>query len=237
MSDLQFNEPTNPRSHRALSGSERSAAIIHEVRNIVSCMQAVTHQLRQRIKTAGSMKLQDACEKHFEDLNDIHAILREKLQDVQKVNLDNKSLRKRYCSVDELIDDLLYQFTTICETRNIALKVVRPEFPILARINLGDVFIAVANLLLNAIKAIGENGQITLAITDPHRLLDIAVSDSAAKLTGRELESIINQQAGGRGGMGLVLTRRVARDHFGDLYLDANTGKTTFTFRIPRLMR
>jgi two-component system, OmpR family, phosphate regulon sensor histidine kinase PhoR len=101
------------------------------------------------------------------------------------------------------------------------------------------------NLLENSVKYSGDQKQIDVRIARNGECLDISVMDRGIGIPEAEQQKIFDQFYRGndaavrriRGsGIGLAITRRVARMHGGEVRVESEPGKgSTFTLRIPIL--
>lgn len=99
------------------------------------------------------------------------------------------------------------------------------------------------NLVQNALHALeswGGSRVITIRITEEETGLVLSVSDSGSgvpqELRSRIFESFFTTKGSSKGtGLGLALSRAIARDHGGDLILAPDTGTgAKFSLRLPR---
>lgn len=100
----------------------------------------------------------------------------------------------------------------------------------------------ILNLLGNALDAVEpENGLVKLIVpagTDPQRI-ELAVEDNGPGVPHEKVEEIFKpfvSSKGNRGtGLGLPVSRKLAREHGGDLTLETGPeGQTIFRLTIPR---
>lgn len=105
----------------------------------------------------------------------------------------------------------------------------------------------VANLVRNAIRASQPGGRvdITVGVVEPSRwtegieLLEIAVVDDGSGVAAEDLDRVFDRFHSGPEsdgtGLGLTISRNLARAHGGDLSLESTLGSgTTATLRLPR---
>jgi two-component system, OmpR family, phosphate regulon sensor histidine kinase PhoR len=102
---------------------------------------------------------------------------------------------------------------------------------------------ALLNLLDNSVKYSGDEKQIDIRVSRVDKSLDISVRDKGIGIPLSEQHKIFDQFYRGadssvrriRGsGIGLAITRRVARMHGGDVLVESEPGKgSTFTLRLP----
>ena len=96
------------------------------------------------------------------------------------------------------------------------------------------------NLLVNAVQAIRDDGEVRVTTRSDGEAIEVTVSDTGRGIPEADLEKIF--EAGyttkGRGsgtGVGLAICRRIVDDHGGTLGVESRPGEgTTFTVRLPR---
>lgn len=98
----------------------------------------------------------------------------------------------------------------------------------------------VLNLATNAARAAGSGGKVSLALREDGSGAELRVMDTGPgvpqELRSRVFEPFFTTRAEGTG-LGLAVSRAIARAHGGDLQLEEATAGATFTLRLPRLAR
>jgi two-component system OmpR family sensor kinase len=133
--------------------------------------------------------------------------------------------------------------TTVRELRalhSVAISLDSPGAPPRLWVDTKLVKQAITNLVNNAVKASPEASTITVRVIDlAGEGATIAVSDNGSGMSDLERKHLFERFASGRPlrdgtGMGLVITRQIARLHGGDLYVDTVSGRgTTIIMTIP----
>jgi signal transduction histidine kinase len=98
------------------------------------------------------------------------------------------------------------------------------------------------NLLLNAVEAIGNNGELTITtemVTDKNnvRALKLSIRDTGMGITPENLtrmfEPFFTTKKNGTG-LGLSITRRIVEEHRGTIEIQSEAGRgTTFILLLP----
>jgi signal transduction histidine kinase len=132
---------------------------------------------------------------------------------------------------------------TLGSTHRLELEL--PADPIVADADAERLATIVGNLVDNAIKYSPEGGQVTVALTRSGGNAQIQVRDQGigiapddqARLFSRfgRVVTAQNQHISGTG-LGLYLSRQLARMHGGDIKVDSEPGKgSTFTLELPAM--
>lgn len=124
------------------------------------------------------------------------------------------------------------------------IEFVAPDEDILVVVDSAQIEDAVLNLIINAIEAVAEDGQVTLRISRVHpeeeelseRVL-IEVSDNGRGISEQDLTNVFNPfftTSKGGTGLGLPAVRRIARVHGGSVDVKSVIGEgSTFTISLP----
>jgi signal transduction histidine kinase len=94
------------------------------------------------------------------------------------------------------------------------------------------------NLIINAINAMPDGGELGISIELSGPYADISISDTGVGIPEEVLKNIFQpyRQAGGKAGagLGIPISRKIVEQHNGELKVDSYVGiGTTFTVRLP----
>lgn len=101
---------------------------------------------------------------------------------------------------------------------------------------------AIGNLLSNAVRHTPEKGRITLRIADDPANVVLSVENSGPSIAPEHLPRLFDrfyrvdpsrQRFGEGAGLGLAITRSIARAHGGEVAVRSANGLTTFELRLP----
>jgi signal transduction histidine kinase len=95
------------------------------------------------------------------------------------------------------------------------------------------------NILMNAIQAIPETGQITVTTRKQDQQIHIAIHDSGCGIPPQNLKKVFDPGFTTKGvgvgtGLGLSICYQIMEDHKGEIRVESEVGKgTTFTLILP----
>lgn len=151
-----------------------------------------------------------------------------------------KPQRERF-ALSELVSDVVQKFDLSLETRKITLQTEIPAHLPLINADLSMVERVVTNLLDNAIRHTPPGGTIRLKIWQQEERLQMEVADSGPGIDAAVREqlfvrpSALSQQATRekRGGLGLLIVKKMLELHGGGIGLEESTGGACFRFWLP----
>ncbi len=145
------------------------------------------------------------------------------------------------CSLSEIVDDTLVLMRLKLTQSNIAVRFDAPTRPLVVDGHKGQLQQVLLNLLINAMQAMPEGGEITLGLSSETRgatsyaILDMRDTGTGIPeaIRGRIFDSFLSGRPDGTG-LGLAIVQRVLLGHHGDIALvDTGPGGTTFRLRLP----
>jgi len=140
------------------------------------------------------------------------------------------------CDSNELLDEVLAEVRPpdgIAVERNVSIRTFEADAGMLRQV--------LANLVRNAVSAMGESGTLQLSIEEAGDDVRLVVTDSGPGIDPsiREIlfEPFVTTRRGGRegAGLGLFLAERLVAAHGGSIGVESETGQgTRFTIRLAR---
>ncbi|MYZ44965.1 sensor histidine kinase [Schauerella aestuarii] len=143
-------------------------------------------------------------------------------------------------SLAELVQDVLQKFELAAEARRLTLSIdVGRDVP-MACADLGMIERVLTNLLDNAIRHTPAGGTIEVALHRAHEAVAVSVSDTGPGIPQSLREGLFKRASslgpaqGDRGGLGLLIVRRILQLHDSDIRLVERAGKgAVFEFALP----
>lgn len=229
--ELKRSQEIIRRADRLSALGTLAAGIAHEIRNPLVSVQTFFQLAPQRLNDqeflTEFLHLTSNEVRRITDLiSDLLSFARSPTPSMDEVHLN------------ELIDDVTRLLDPQLRNGQIAVrKALACDLPVTRadRDQLKQVFL---NVVLNAIQAIGERGEITISSSrithNGEDYCQIAVSDSGPGIPADLLDDIFNpffttKEKGT--GLGLAITNQVVSEHDGFIAVDSEVGKGT-TFRI-----
>jgi signal transduction histidine kinase len=148
------------------------------------------------------------------------------------------SLKK--VNLEELIREVARGVEPAAKQRDIKLHVEGPR-DVLVDLDVPKLRTVVENLLSNAVKFTDEGGRVTVAIDETPHEVRVRVADTGIGIEKHELPKIFERFARGRTdrpgtGVGLALSRELARMHGGDIIATSEPGRgSEFALCLPRV--
>jgi signal transduction histidine kinase len=145
------------------------------------------------------------------------------------------------CSVSEIVEDTLVLMRLKLAQSNIAVRFEPPARPLVVDGHKGQLQQVVLNLLINAMQAMPDGGEIAIGLSSETRgatsyaIIDMRDSGTGIPeaIRGRIFDSFLSGRPDGTG-LGLAIVQRVLLGHHGDIALvDTGPGGTTFRLRLP----
>jgi two-component system NtrC family sensor kinase len=215
-----------------------ASSIAHEIRNPLVSIKTFTQLAPRKFNS------QDFLDKFQtivpEELQRMETILN------QLLNFSRPS-QPEFCpiSVEEVIDSILSLMNTeLCRSNIEVIKLYDKDIPQIMADGeqLKQVFM---NIVLNAIQAMPEGGALKIIagleqeslVTDTSAFVAIKFEDTGCGIREENLNDLFNPfftTKNGGSGLGLSISRRIIKEHNGDINVESREGEgTTFTVKLP----
>jgi K+-sensing histidine kinase KdpD len=144
-------------------------------------------------------------------------------------------------AIGELIQDVAQKFDLAIETRKLKLQVDMPRSLPLVNADVSMIERVVTNLLDNAVRHTPQGGTIQLRVWQDNAQLQVEVADSGPGVEQELREQLFQRPSAlsaknareDRGGLGLLIVRRMLELHGGGIRLMDVTAGACFRFFVP----
>lgn len=211
-----------------------TGGLAHELKNPLSTISLNLQLLREDVSsddpaTARIAKRLEVVQREAARLKDI---LDDFLRYGGKMELDRKPV-----DLNELCEELVDFFSPQASLQKVRLRLQRADQPVVVRADPKLIKQAVLNLLINALQAITDGGEIILAVsrTGIWGQLDVIDTGGGMPSEVREMIFVAYYSTKRTGtGLGLAMTRRIVEEHDGRIMVKSDPGKgTNFTIQLP----
>jgi two-component system sensor histidine kinase VicK len=220
--------------------NEILGVVAHDLRNPLAVIKSITMLMEMDDFKADDylenlQMIQVSCDKASFIINDL-------LETAQNEVLNNFELEKTelgdffFSRIDEWLKNKKGQ---------INITYTSPDTPVFAQVNKEKLQRVMDNLIINAIKFSGPNGNIDINLSTVHNEVSISVKDSGIGIPQDMLPYIFDRfsKAGRKGirgeasvGLGLSIVRQIIRKHDGEIEVDSSEKQgTTFTITLPQV--
>lgn len=217
---LDETEQRQMEAERQAVAGRLAAAVAHEVRNPLSSIQMLVQLIRDHLRGAAEFQ----ADSRYADviLNEIHRmeIVLQGLLDLA----NPRALEPCATRVDALVDEVVTLTQSRLEHRGITLHRGTDGVAREVEVDPARLKQVLLNLILNATDAMAEGGDLTIHTRWPAggTGVEVWVDDSGHGVDPAEVEALFEPFQGHRKGgvgIGLAISRQIAREHGGDLAL------------------
>ena len=167
----------------------------------------------------------------------------EDLLGAMRLDANKDEMRFEEKNVNALLTKIGDTYQPLAHQKNIALKCIIPEEPILVRLDERRFWEICNNLLSNALKFTHDEGTVILSLEERNYKALIKVQDDGIGIPEDKIEQVFDKfskasRPGTRGeattGLGLSITRQLVERHYGKVWVESEVGVgTTFLVELP----
>ena len=225
------SEESLRKSERLTTLGTLAAEIAHEIRNPLMVVSLLFDSLKLDENSDDNQK---------KDLS----IIREKLDHLDQIAgriLDFGKSREAFrknLPLREILEEAALLVRLKLEQSQVALTINKGLPDLLVFVDKGQIQQALLNLILNALVAMPDGGELTIEVMEPtDRKVSVLVKDTGQGIPDafkdRIFDSFLTARSDGTG-LGLTISKRILRAHDGDLeLLDSGPNGTVFRISLP----
>jgi len=136
-----------------------------------------------------------------------------------------------------VIEELVDFFSPQADAAKVLMRPTLPDEQVMCRIDRNLIKQAVLNLMINAVQAMPQGGELLVKLSRRKDLAVLEVIDTGPGIppeqAGRIFDAYFSTKPQGSG-LGLPTTRRIVREHRGDIRVESEQGKgTRFLVTLP----
>jgi len=234
---LEETEQRRIAAERQAVAGRLAATVAHEVRNPLSSVQMLVQMVRDRLRREPTL----AAEAGYTEVV-LREVARVELVVQDLLDLGHpRPLRPRPCDIEQVVAEVAELTEAQLTHQGIDLSCTTEGSPRPVVADPERVKQVVLNLLLNGAGAMVDGGDLTLATHWPPATragwVEIEVRDTGRGIGPTQVEALFEPFRAGApagSGIGLGVSRQIARDHGGDLCLaPADSGGTRATLSLP----
>lgn len=221
------------RNDRMKELGEMAAMVAHEIRNPLGGIKGFASLLERDL--VEHPKMQQMAHYIVEGTDSLNKLVTNVLNFSRPLELEWHSI-----SLGGLIQDLI-QFVRLDKLvkDNIRIILDTPKHEVIAKVDASILKSALLNLIVNAIQAMPNGGDLILGLKDEESCFIISIEDTGEGIPEANIQKIFRPffttKATGHG-FGLAEVFRVVQAHHGSIEVDSHIGKgTTFTIKIPKM--
>ncbi len=179
---------------------------------------------------------------HIKSVSDSSYKLLQNLLDWARVQTGKIPFAPEMVDLSLAIENEFSFFTGQALHKQIVLKKIMPESPVMAFADLNMLSTILRNLISNALKFTYPGGQITVSLTPGADFVELSVSDTGIGISPENVGRLFkvsehvksygtNREEGT--GLGLILCREFVQKHGGTIAVESNPGGSRFFFTLP----
>jgi signal transduction histidine kinase len=211
-----------------------TGGLAHEIKNPLSTVQLNLQLLAEDLspENPAHPRIINRLKTVQKETTRLREILDDFLRYAGKIELDRQPT-----DINDLLEDLVDFFLPQAQQHKAKVRLKRFDQPLIAPIDARLIKQAVLNLMLNALQAMPEGGDLILSASKEDGQAIIDIIDTGRGIPKEAVDKIFQayytSKKGGTG-LGLAMTQRIVKEHGGSLNVKSEPGKgSDFTLRLP----
>jgi signal transduction histidine kinase len=232
------------RAYEQLQASVERLRLLDRLSVLGALSAAMAHEIKNPLGSImGSMEILESAVPPEDEKREFVAILKKeigRLSDIVTRQLDlvrpERSERSPQ-DVGEIVRSVVELTRREAETREVCIELELPERPAVAVVDGRQIRQVILNLVLNAIQALEQGGEVRVAVSAGERCVRVRVEDDGPGIPEEEprriFEPFFTTRQGGTG-LGLSIAFQIADLHGGDLRAEnRDEGGARFSLELP----
>ena len=228
--DLQQSRKEILKAERLTTVHQMSTAFAHEVRNPLSSIKMLTQMTLEKVSVSSR---QEALNKIIDEIERLEVIVSRWMDLARPTELNRTAT-----DLNVLINDVIKLMIVNLNHHQINVEKDFATDLSLVLIDVDKIKQVMINLILNAMQAMPEGGELNLATYQSKNFLEVKVSDTGLGMTEKTIRHIFDPffttKPSGVG-LGLSTCRRLIEHHHGQIAVDSVVEQgTIMTIKLPR---
>ena len=217
------------RADRLSTLGELSAGLAHEIRNPLGSIRGTAEILKDGVDPDDPRH--EFAEILIKEVDRLNLVLENFLRFARQAPREGEA-----CNLNAVVREVLDLTRRQAERSNVAVAVRLAELPLLAG-DSGQLRQALLNLVLNALQAMPEGGQLTVTTRRAVDLAEVVINDTGPGIPAgdeaRIFKTFVTSRPDGTG-LGLPISQRIVASHGGQITVASTPGAgATFTVALP----
>ena len=221
-----------------------TSTVSHELRTPLAAMKGSIELLLSGDPGPLTKDQYSFLQKTYENIERLNRLVNDIL-DLEKIESGHMQIDLKKCEIQRLAKDVIHMHTSRIKEKNLKCQIVTEKDVPQIECDPDRITQVLINLIDNAIKFTGAQGEITVYCykSKTHPAVEVCVQDSGPGIAEdhfqrlfdkyEQLENVVENKTGGTG-LGLAICKEIIDQHKGDIWVDSKVGKgTMFFFRLP----
>jgi len=219
--------------------------VTHEVKSPINTAQSAVETAQVLGGTDLSPKVDDMLARAVRRLDQATDIVKDLADLTRGGELKKENLAQE--NLNDIVDRVVDRLKVLATRRDIDLKVMLPEPPVIMMTNRGMAETIATNVVGNAVRYCREGGRVSVRLVDTGKLVRLVVEDDGIGIEPQDYERIFEefyrsaaaQEVSNLGtGLGLAIVKKYVTDLGGRVEVQSELGRgATFTVVLPRRSR
>jgi signal transduction histidine kinase len=220
-----------------------AAGVAHEVRNPLNSMAITIQYLKDIIGEIQEGKSKD---QNLEiDAQECLDIMSRQVRELDRIVEEFLQLSRpmamnlKIANLDDFISNFMPNFSSLLEVGNITLSCNYLNKPIFAKIDRDRLGQAISNIVINAIQAMAQGGELYVKVMEDleSKKAIVEIRDTGTGISQENIDRLFEPYFTTKPdgiGLGLAITRRIIEEHNGEIKINSIEGQgATFSIFLP----